>query len=115
MICARKGCNFTLISQRQWQKLTREERVELEARGISRNGGRGLCRRCYETEPLMKHSRQTHPIGEVLEELEHLGFDTRLPLGPQFQEFAPQLGMRVKTLQKAWYRHTSKTRGRKVS
>ncbi|MDR6117238.1 hypothetical protein QE370_000422 [Aeromicrobium sp. SORGH_AS981] len=81
--------------------------------GTTRDGKRrrGRCWRCY-TGAMRRGElvRIEHRTADVLEELEHLGFDRRLPRRPQFRVLAPRLGMTVAALERMWLRHQARGR-----
>jgi transglutaminase-like putative cysteine protease len=73
---------------------------------------RGLCRACY-TRGLRRgqiEPRPHHRGANVVEDLEWLGFDPRLPIAPQLRRFAPRLGMTTGALAKAWQRHSARVK-----
>lgn len=73
---------------------------------------RGLCCRCYQrarTGGVLK-VRPNQRWSDVLEEMEFLGFDDRLPVHPQLRNLAPRLGMTLNALERGWERHKARQR-----
>ncbi len=85
--------------------------------GTTRDGDRvrARCRSCYSRamrcgELVRVRPRVEHRTADVLEELEHLGFNPRLPLRAQFRVLAPRLGMTLAALERMWMRHQARER-----
>ena len=101
-------CGRRMVSRWWLDKQTPETRANVRAAGYVGKVGRGLCKFCYEDARaagrLDEYDRTARWRGEVLEELDHLGFDPRRPAAPQLRNIAPRLGMSYKALERAWNR-----------
>ena len=77
-------------------------------RGRPRSRARGLCEPCYSHNRLIgnldAYQRTYRKRADLMEDLDFLGFDTRLPVRPQLINIAHRIGISHGALDKAFYR-----------
>lgn len=96
-----KTCHRDMIAGRQWEKLTKEQRDERRAKGITLSDSHGLCARCRTRERRgASKASAVVPAEVVVEEWNWLANPTR-PDPDNIRDLAPRLGMSYAGLEQA--------------
>jgi hypothetical protein len=102
-----RSCQAKLIIQRVWRGMTAEERQAARDAGFGEHRARSLCATCHEFHTkhgtLIDFERETRPIDELIEEVDHMAIDGVTP-----EQMAARLGMTLKSLAKSFDRARKK-------